>query len=221
MNGFSKLLRGEPTKRTRFHTGRGVLMPRSAWLAMPSIMFQRVRAQPSDGPWMAPAAVARLDALIEPSWVVLEFGAGRSTTWYARRAARVTSVEDSPMWLQLVRQELVEKNLSNCQLELLDPDEYPAFADEFEDGSLDLVVVDSVERVTGDRLRCVAAAMRKVRPGQFLVLDDSDRPSYGGADRILSGWAVERFIGLKSFPFAATETSIYRRPLNREGWASR
>ena len=32
------------------------------------------------------------------------------------------------------------------------------------------------------------------------------------ADRILSGWPVERFIGVKSFPLAATETSIYQRP---------
>ena len=200
MSSLDKILRGDPAKRTRFHTQRGVLMPLGAWLALPSALFQRLRIRQPDAPWMIPAAITRLDRLIHPSWTVLEFGAGRSTTWYAQRAGKVTSVEDSPKWLEVVRHRLAEKAIGNCELRLLDVEEYPVFADRFDDGSLELVVVDSSEREPGDRLHCVAAAMAKVRPGYYLVLDDSDRPDYRDADRILSGWPVERFIGVKSFP---------------------
>jgi hypothetical protein len=121
-------------------------------------------------------------------------------------------MENSPQWLEVVRQRLAEEDLGNCELHLLDVEEYSVFADRFDDGSLELVVVDSSEREPGDRLRCVAAAMTKVRPGHYLVLDDSDRPGYRDAERILSGWPVERYIGVKSFPLAATETSLYQRP---------
>jgi hypothetical protein len=50
-----------------------------------------------------------------------------------------------------------------------------------------------------------------VRPGGYIVLDDSDGAPYRGADQLLKGWAVKRFVGLKHFPLMAIETSIYRR----------
>ncbi|MFO1490867.1 MAG: hypothetical protein U1F87_08170 [Kiritimatiellia bacterium] len=49
-------------------------------------------------PWLTRAANERLLALTGPRDTVLEFGAGRSTLFFARRCARVESVEHNAEW---------------------------------------------------------------------------------------------------------------------------
>ena len=59
---------------------------------------------------------------------------------------------------------------------------------------------------------CVVAARSLVKPGGYLLLDDSDRPEYLEADHMLPGWGLRRVVGVRQFPLAATETTIYKRP---------
>ena len=54
-------------------------------------------------------------------------------------------------------------------------------------------------------------AMKKVRPGGYLLLDDSDRPGYREAYELLDGWRERRFIGVKDEWPEACETAIFRR----------
>ena len=53
--------------------------------------------------------------------------------------------------------------------------------------------------------------MKKVRPGGFLLLDDSDRPGYAEAFELLDGWRERRFTGVKDEWPEACETTIFRR----------
>jgi hypothetical protein len=54
--------------------------------------------------------------------------------------------------------------------------------------------------------------MKKVRPGGYLLLDDSDRPGYAEAYELLEGWRERRFTGVKDEWPEACETAIFRRP---------
>ena len=84
---------------------------------------------------------------------------------------------------------------------------------ELPDESFDLVVVDFLEAPTVTRIDALRPAMRKVRPGGYLLLDDSDRPGYADADELMEGWRERRFTGVKDEWPEACETAIFRRPL--------
>ncbi len=66
-----------------------------------------------DAPWMSPQAVAWLDAFLRPSDIGLEFGSGRSTVWFARRAAALTSVEHKQDWHKSVSARIRELKLTH------------------------------------------------------------------------------------------------------------
>ena len=76
---------------------------------------------PEGYPWLVPAAVTRLHALLEQGAPqrVLEWGAGGSTLFFARRVASVLSVERNPQWVQQVRRRLDAERLWAVQLLLL------------------------------------------------------------------------------------------------------
>lgn len=84
-----------------------------------------------------------------------EWGSGRSTLWFARRLAFLTSIESDPVWFEQVRG--MVSGLSNVELRLV-PLEHPneetyafdypvlpanaAAIEAVPDASLDFVVVD-------------------------------------------------------------------------------
>ena len=59
-------------------------------------------------------------------------------------------------------------------------------------------------------MSAVTPVSRVVKPGGYLLLDDSDR--YVTAADLLPGWPTEHFVGVKPRPLIATSTSLYRRP---------
>jgi len=151
------------------------------------MMYERLHPE---RPWLTPAANAYLDALIRPSDRGLEWGSGRSTLWFARRLDQLTSVESDSSWYERVRRGLDRHDLGNvdyrfARLEPRDEPErspYVNVAQEFEDRSLDFVLVD------GDyREHCALGILPKISPGGILVLDNSnwylDRPTRSPASR--------------------------------------
>lgn len=207
---MSKLLRAHPTRRTRFHNARGQLMPARAWLQLPRSLADRIGDRKDHVPWIVPAATNRLESLISHEWKVLEFGSGSSTVWYASRAGHVTSIEDDERWFEKVNAMLLQRGLTNVDVRLSSLERFLDHLGSFADESLDLVVVDGNDGETMDRMRCLAAVRRKIRPGGYILLDDSDRAEYSGADALLPGWSIERFVGVKPTPLTAVETTLYR-----------
>lgn len=214
LKGVAKIVRGSPKHVTRFHTERGTLMPLRAWIALPAVIGRRLRPARGSTPWFVPAAVKRLEGSIQPDWNVLEFGGGNSTIWFAERVGSIISLEDNREWYVRVVEELGARGLRNGEVRYQAAEEFVDIIRAFPDESLDLIVVDGPERHGDDRLACVDAASQKVKLGGYLLLDDSDRATYAPADRLLAGWSVDRFAGIKPFPLTATETSLYRRPVD-------
>lgn len=161
-------------------------------------------------PWLAFDMIDLLDAAVTRASTVFEYGGGGSTLWFADRAGAVVTVEHDPEW----GQSLLAATAGDERLTvLLRPatDQYAAYVsaiDEYPDKHFDVVVVDGRERV-----RCVAAAVSKVRPGGLLLLDDSDRPRYAQAHRAMSGWPARTITGLAPFKPMAGTTTVWRKPL--------
>ncbi len=154
-------------------------------------------------PWVTTAAVQWLEEVVTPESRVFEFGAGRSTVFFAERAGEVISAEHHTEWHARVEAELVTRGFVNARVVLAKPDgvarergrytarrrdgkglafeRYVKTIDAQPNGSLDLVFVDGRARVA-----CVRRALTKVRPGGYLVLDDAWRPDYRPARRLLS-----------------------------------
>jgi predicted O-methyltransferase YrrM len=163
-------------------------------------------------PWIVPAAIGFLRRRIRSDWTVLELGAGRSTPWFARRAATVLSFEDNEFWADQTRERLRELGLSNGDLRHLPVDGFENEVDLLPASSFDLVVVDFLEAPAVTRVDVLKPAMKKVRPGGLLLLDDSDRPGYAEAFELLAGWRFRKFVGVKDGWPEACETGFFRRP---------
>jgi len=153
---------------------------------------RELRANPLElrSPWWSYQMVEVVGALLEPGMRAFEFGSGGSTLWLVDRGLEVTSVEDQPFWGEAVR------NATEGKMTLLlEPDGGPSYVATIGDvpeHSLDLVIIDGVAR-----LECAQAARTKVRPGRWVLFDDSQRVEYAACSEIFSGWPARTITGLK------------------------
>ncbi|MGZ5310647.1 MAG: O-methyltransferase [Solirubrobacterales bacterium] len=202
----------EPGRRAgRHHTARGP-MGLSGWLRLPAALLRARLGRVPERPWIVPAAVGWLGRRAHRDWRVLELGSGRSTVWLAQRTGSVLSFEDNEHWLARARELLGAAGIENAEVRHLPVEYLAAEVEAMSDESFDLVVVDFLESPGADRVSAVRAARDKVRPGGYLLLDDSDRPGYAGAWELLGGWRERRFSGVKDEWPEACETAIFQRP---------
>jgi predicted O-methyltransferase YrrM len=124
-------------------------------------------------PWLTPQAIRLLEGWLKPTDMVLEFGSGRSTMWIAGRVNTMVSVEHNPLWYERVDASLKEQQLHHVlylkKSIVGNPAEYALVPGQFENNSLDVVLVDG-------RLRdeCANACLPKLKPGGLLILDNAD-----------------------------------------------
>ena len=119
-------------------------------------------------PWLTADAIALIDQLLLPTDVGMEFGSGRSTRWFARRVARLTSIEANPDWYETVSKQIAEDGADHVEYLLRKPSvDYAAAADEIEPQSLNFCLIDGDERD-----QCLARCMPKLAPGSVLIIDN-------------------------------------------------
>ena len=124
-----------------------------------------------DAPWLTQEMVALLESWLRPEDHALEWGAGRSTLWLARRVGRLTSVEHNPSYHLRLKACLQAEGLRNVELHFCEQEaEYVAVAAQLPPESLDFVLVDGVARDL-----CALAALSRLKAGGILVLDNSNR----------------------------------------------
>jgi predicted O-methyltransferase YrrM len=198
-------------RKSLHHTARGP-MPVGAWVRLPAARLRARLGRHPERPWIVPAAIGWLGRRMRRDWSVLELGSGRSTVWLAKRSSRVTSFEDNEHWVERAREQLQAAGVENAELRQLPIERFVPEVAALPDDSYDLVVVDFLESPEAERVEAVRAARAKVRPGGYLLLDDSDRPAYAGAFELLDGWHRRRFAGVKDAWPQAVETTIFRRP---------
>jgi hypothetical protein len=154
------------------------------WLRHPHQLPARIaywaweRRNP-DKPWLCAGTVAFFERTLRPDMRALEFGSGRSTTWFAQRVGHLTSIEHDPDWHARVRQLLFHAGIQNVDYQLIAAEHdqepavyqslprYVAALHEFPDNSLDLVIVDGHYRTA-----CIREALPKLKPGGMILVDD-------------------------------------------------
>lgn len=118
-----------------------------------------------------------LNQLIREDDIGFEWGAGRSTVWFAERCSQLCSVEDSQNWHDRVIAILARKGLKNvtlhhCQVgsEQSDPaaeSEYSDVINKFPDNHFGFVLVDGKSRD-----KCALNAISKLKSGGLLIIDN-------------------------------------------------
>ena len=174
-----------------------------------------LRLHPGE-PWISQGAIRFCDQHLTGSESGLEWGSGRSTTWFGRRLHSLLSIEYNPEWQKRVAAEIRRSSLPNveCRYIALDHESsegtrphydftpaYVGVANKFPDESLDFVVVDGHYRQA-----CILAVLSKLKSGGLLVVDNTDRLSD-------SEWGVpgDWSIAHRSRNIE-TETTIWQKP---------
>lgn len=154
------------------------IYPPYLWRRVVQFRFQRRFPQT---PWLTEPAIRLLDGWIKPDDRGFEWGSGRSTRWFAKRCAHVTSVDHHKEWYDIVTKQLKEAGLSDkvsyhwveCDLTGADEPETHPYAEvinQHADASLDWILVDALMRET-----CMRHAIPKLKPGGLLILDNANR----------------------------------------------
>jgi hypothetical protein len=185
-------------------------------------------------PMMPYNAIEWLRNNVQPTWSVFEYGSGGSTFFFASRAARVVSVEHEKGWYDIVERSLRDQGYTNTEFLYVAPqsvseseppqccalrslsdkpkysdrhfDAYVRAIEPYTDQSFDLVVVDGRARAC-----CVHAAVPKVKPGGYLLVDDTRRKRYHDAIARVSGEHTV-FTGLGPHARELGQTTIVRMP---------
>jgi len=137
-----------------------------------------------DEPWISQGAVRFLDAHLDRAGIGIEWGSGRSTTWFAARLNELTSIEHHPEWAEAVRGRLAKARVRNVHYFEVPLDHpasegtralydveprYVAVVEQFPAASLSFALVDGHYRQA-----CIRAVMPKLRPRGLLVVDNTD-----------------------------------------------
>lgn len=160
-------------------------------------------------PWVTFAAQKWLYRNVHSEMQIFEYGSGGSTLFFSRRAKKVVSIESDRNFHQTLSKLLNDKKILNCEYSLREPEpagskvsdasdphgyasseikgvsfeSYVKSLEAYPDNSFDLIFIDGRARPS-----CILQARGKVRPGGYLVLDNSERPHYERAQSLLDGW---------------------------------
>lgn len=186
------------------------------WRIVQQLRYKAFLKKNPGVPWMAPKAIEFLDQVITPRFHLFEWGSGGSTAWFAKRAKHVTSVESNKEWFERVSINLKSKNIHNVDYRLIEVDEsideeecikkgkippYVAQIHKFPENHFDMVIVDGSHRNT-----CIHQAPNYIKPGGYLVLDNSNWMSH-------EKWGIPKDWNLVSHHDVGVScTSVWQKP---------
>jgi predicted O-methyltransferase YrrM len=171
-------------------------------------------------PWLVIAAIDWLESVLRPDTHLFEWGMGGSTLWFASRVKSVYSVEHDWDWYQAVARACTKRGLSNVYLHHVP--EHPGMEAEYahvihnaDHEAFDAILIDGKN---GTRGLCAAEAVKRVRPGGFVMLDNSGAEEHKDARAILDAtrWSRRSWVGLvyavTTSHEGTTETSVWSVP---------
>lgn len=115
-------------------------------------------------PWLSPDAVAFLESILQPEFKVLEHGSGGSTIWFSSRVASVTAYEKDVNWFSALNKKKPEN------VDLRNANRPPR------NGEYNLVLIDG--EPVEERKQWIRKAVKLVKQGGYIVLDNANRPEY-------------------------------------------
>ncbi len=158
--------------------------------------------------WLPFGLMTELDAFVDSTTRVFEFGGGGSTAWFADRVGEVVTVEHEAAWFAMLRERMGPlPNVSVSYCSSADSySQYVASIDDYPDDSFDVIVVDGRERV-----RCFSHAIPKLRPGGWLLIDDVERQRYSPVFGMVD-WPRRVIRGFAPCKPTLAHTAVFARP---------
>ena len=160
-------------------------------------------------PWMNYPVIHFLKNRLNSTLCLFEYGSGNSTEFFAKRVSSVTSVEHDQLWFNRVAEWVPDNATVLFRTEDVDGQYCRAILETGK--SFDVVVVDG-----RDRDNCLLHAVKALTPRGVIVLDDSQRPEYVAAIKLMTdaGFEELQFQGLKPLGTGSDRTSIFYRHKN-------
>ncbi|MCZ4242959.1 FkbM family methyltransferase [Pedobacter punctiformis] len=174
--------------------------------------FDKKQAVDGNGkalPWVTYSFIDFIKERINKTQHIFEYGSGSSTSFYAERAATVTSVEHDKSWFENV------KNTSPSNAEMifchLEKDGEYAKKATLLNKKFDIIIVDG-----RDRVNCCKYSVDALSANGVLVLDDSEREVYHAARVLLKekGFKEISFSGISPGLFYEKATSVFYKADN-------
>ncbi len=185
-------------------------------------------------PWVVYDAKDWLDSFLKKDMRVFEWGSGGSTLYFCKRVQQVISIEHAKEWFDEVSAVLQSEKITNCNYFLAEPKKnsllhylpystwfynsktFPEYhnasfrayvrkIDAHPDHSLDFVFVDGRARIS-----CIMHAIRKIKKGGYLMLDNSERIAYQSTMRKLDQFPRIDFLGHGPYLEETWQTTIWQ-----------
>ncbi len=163
-------------------------------------------------PWITYNATEWLKTYLKPDMLVFEYGSGSSTIFFSKLVNKVISVEHDERWYKKIKELLADKNILNVDYLLRVPNkttrtqEYVNSINNYPDKYFDFVLVDGLERTDS-----AINAVGKIKPGGYIMLDDSERKQYSHAVRFLNRYHIKtEFFGKKPRQLLKGSTTVWK-----------
>jgi predicted O-methyltransferase YrrM len=164
-------------------------------------------------PFIVLDAIKFLDGLIRPGLRVLELGGGNSSLWFLDKGVNLYTYEHDVNWAQMVlgkvRSDPGRFNEARFNLKVMQGTETINDLSKLDNEFFDIVLIDSMNDFTR-RNDCIRAALKKIKPGGWLVLDNSDNPVNWNGAELLSGKEMHRFTGFSPMALFVCQTTFWR-----------
>jgi len=171
-------------------------------------------------PWLVKESIVFIENVINKDSIILEFGAGASTIWFAERVKKVYSFETNKVWEQVLHEELVKGGFDNTVL-------YYGVNNYFKNESCDknfesMLCGDSIDLVLIDhrsysRSKVFEKTVKIIKTGGYLVFDNSNRKRYSQSIEFMDrlGWKKLEFWGGGYSPYGRHwKTTIWKKTFN-------
>lgn len=194
---ITKLISGSKFRKSRLHDMRGNF---AGWNniyrhLLPAFSLGIVRLAINyhpELPWISYSAIKYIDSYLTTKSRVLEYGSGFSTIWLSKHSGEVFSIEDDRNWYNKISYIIQNQALRNINYKFANsPGEYFNF---MVDGLIgfDFILVDG-----SYRNKCVESAIKLLKPGGILYIDNSDNIGAGDlsimqAEKGAIGFAEEK-----------------------------
>jgi len=134
-----------------------------------STLYQSIDKEKKPIPWFTYPIINYLNSLNLKNKTIFEYGSGNSTIYWASRCKNLVTVEHDETWFAVVKEKIEKYN--NSKLLFVSPasaEKYSSSILRF-DTKFDIIVVDGEFRE-----KCTQRAIKKLKSGGMIILDNSD-----------------------------------------------
>jgi len=134
-----------------------------------STFYQSIDKEKNPIPWFTYPIIDYLNNLNLKNKTIFEYGSGNSTIYWATRCKSLVAVEHDEIWFSVVKEKIEKYNNSKLLfVNSASAEKYSSSILKF-DTKFDIIVIDGEHRE-----KCARKAIKKLKSGGMIILDNSD-----------------------------------------------